>query len=261
MRSRFVGDGSDILLIVPAEKGPTTRKELRRLVRKLVRKCTVIKVRRSSRPPKETRFISHFGGQPYFEEGEAWPLGKNSGQPLEGVIQIVNEGNMHLPDDVGVLQFFWDNHWVENHEIKIYPRIDRDRAVLVPKPPSSAKTRFCRLDFEPSKSLPGWESLRDVSEDAMNLSCALNDDEPWEPYRSVTEQLLGEQDYRSQIGGYPRWIQGRDTPSTGYDREMRLLLQFDSERYAHLNWVDSGLIYIFTNPEDSGELEFVMDFC
>jgi hypothetical protein len=59
--------------------------------------------------PENQALVSHFGGLPYLEEGEAWPGGEVSGAPaLEFVFQVFQDeaGSIALPPGVKLLQCF-----------------------------------------------------------------------------------------------------------------------------------------------------------
>ncbi len=120
---------------------------------------------------------------------------------------------------------------------------------MISRPSELEKSKYCDLTFQQIDSLPDWGGIEVHSFNASKLSCVLNEDEPWENYRKVCEELIGELDYQSQIGGYPKWVQGESTPNKPDGESMDLLFQIDSEENADIMWGDSGLIYVFFDKE------------
>ena len=103
--------------------------------------------------------------------------------------------------------------------------------------------------FKSVESLPDWEGIDLYEKRTAKIAYILNDDEPWEAYDKVVEKLIGEQDYQSQLGGFPRWVQGESTPKNSDGEYMKLLFQIDSEDNAGLMWGDVGLVYAFYDEE------------
>lgn len=228
---------------------PPSAEQLDELVVPLIKKATFVKVQPESTPPDNSQMRSHFGGQPYFETGESWPVNKK-GTPLQFVCQVFNAEGLHLPEQVKLVQLFYDfnskayatedDGWL----VKIYGGLDLDRMTRVTKPKSLGPTRYCELDFEEVPSLPDWEGIDIHNPEAAELSAQLDQDDHWAPYEKASEKLVGRQPYRTQLGGYPKWVQGEETPIIG-DGIMDLLLQVDCEENAGVFWGNIGMVYIF----------------
>jgi uncharacterized protein YwqG len=192
---------------------------------------------------------SHFGGQPYFETGESWPADKK-GKPLQFVCQIFNEDELNLPDTVKLVQFFYDfkskAYSTENDGwyVKIYGGLDLDRVIKIDKPTTLDDTRYCEITFEEVRSLPDWEGIDIHDPEAANLSALLDKEDAWAPYEKTSEKLIGKTPYRTQLGGYPKWVQGEETPILS-DNLMDLLLQIDCEENAGVFWGNIGMVYVF----------------
>jgi uncharacterized protein YwqG len=105
--------------------------------------------------------------------------------------------------------------------------------------------------------LPDWEGINLYCNNALKLSCVLNEDRPWDNYNQIATKLIGEQDYQSQLGGYPKWVQGESTPIDDEGNPMKLLFQIDSEDNAGLMWGDVGLIYVFYDKKTE-KIEFTL---
>jgi uncharacterized protein YwqG len=227
-----------------------TSSDLENLVAPLIRPATRINVSPASRPPENSQLNSHFGGQPYFEHGEKWPTTKN-GKPLDFIFQVFNAPDLQLPKHIELIQFYynfdecpWDtvnDGWL----VKIYKKVQKDNIQFTEKPVVLGKSKYCEITFKPTKTLPDWDGIEIYSPDALKLSCTLNENKPWDNYKRVVTKLTGEQDFQSQLGGYPKWIQADSTPDDADGNPMKLLFQLDSEENAGLMWGDVGLVYVF----------------
>lgn len=234
--------------------------DLENLVKPLIRQTTKLEVQPASRPPENSQLESHFGGHPYFEKGEEWPKGKN-GKHLDFIFQVFNSPELELPKSIELVQFFYDwekfpwdtndNGWL----VKKYKQVEKGKAEFIAKPEEIEKSKFCKIEFKPTQTLPDWEGIDLFGNDASKLSCVLNEDEPWDSYDQIVTKLIGEQDYQSQLGGYPKWVQGESTPRDNEGKPMKLLFQIDSEDNAGIMWGDVGLIYVFYD-EKSERIEF-----
>lgn len=220
----------------------------------LQRKATIINVQAPVLPPEASQFKSHFGGQPYFEEGAEWPRSAN-GVALDFVFQVVNNGSIELPASMALIQFFYDFDelpWDTDNDgwyLKIYKSPDESKKITITNPMQST-VKYCEINFEKAVSLPDWEGLDLFGDDIAQLCESINDDEPWEPYDNVMQEITGNTDYQSQLGGYPKWVQGESTPINNKGENVKLLFQIDSEDHAGIMWGDVGLIYVFY---DEGE--------
>ena len=234
---------------------------LKQLLRPLVKECNYLTVTKSLNSLSNSQRISHIGGIPYFETGEHWPLNKK-GQPLDFIIQIVNNNRLHIPPRIKILQFYYnweEGPWFDHEDgwlIKTYEHINADEIQEIDKPQSLPTSEFCEILFDPGLSLPDWEGLDLICRQASDLSCAIEEDEPWDKYlETMSEMIGGDEEYRSQLGGYPTWIQGESTPVDENGVPLQLLLQLDSEDDAGLVWGDSGMIYIFYDSK-TGSCKF-----
>jgi uncharacterized protein YwqG len=226
-----------------------TVNDLEALVKPLIKDAAEIILKKKPEIPNETHLQSHFGGQPYFEKGEKWPVTKN-GNSLEFVFQIFNTGNRAMPENIKLVQFYYDfeeflwNTKEDGWLVKIYEKLDKDNAVIIKKPEEHETVNYCEIEYKAVKSLPDWEGIDSFYEHASMLSCVLDEEEPWGNYQKIAEKLIGEQEMKSRLGGYANWVQGNENPE---DKDFQLLFQIDSEENAGLMWGDTGLIYVFYN--------------
>jgi uncharacterized protein YwqG len=228
---------------------PPSFEQLEEFVTPLIKNATCVKVLPESTPPDNSQMRSHFGGQPYFETGESWPADKK-GKPLQFVCQIFNEDELNLPDTVKLVQFFYDfkskaySTEDDGWYVKIYGGLDLDRVIKIDKPTTLDDTRYCEITFEEVRSLPDWEGIDIHDPEAANLSALLDKEDAWAPYEKTSEKLIGKTPYRTQLGGYPKWVQGEETPILS-DNLMDLLLQIDCEENAGVFWGNIGMVYVF----------------
>jgi len=236
--------------------------DLENLVKPLIRPTTKLEILAASRPPNNSQLNSHFGGQAYFEKGEEWPRTKK-GKPLNFIFQLFNSAELELPENIELIQFYydWDEFpWDTENDgwlVKIYQKTQKENIEYIEKPKELGKSKYCEISCQAIQSLPDWEGIDLHCNNASNLSCVLNEDKPWDSYAQVVAKLIGEQSYQSQLGGYPRWVQGESTPKDSNGNSMKLLFQIDSEDNAGLMWGDVGLIYVFYD-EPSGRIEFIL---
>jgi uncharacterized protein YwqG len=247
------------------QHGLSTMADLVSLLRPLLLPATKLTPRKAQLPLAESQLRSHFGGLPYFETGEAWPT-TETGQPLDFIMQVVASEGAELPDGIGLVQLFysWEEFpWDTDQEgwlVKTYPAVSAERAQIIARPASLTEPVFCEIDFTPIQTLPGWDGIDDYPEGATAtaLASVLNEEEPWEAYRQAVEQLIGEQDFESTLGGYPAWVQGAANPVDEMGKNWPLLFQLDSEGAAGIMWGDTGLVYVFYDPEQAREFFFVL---
>ena len=231
-------------------------------IKPLIETRTIINLHKTSNFD-DSQFISNFGGIPYFEKGESWPINRTTNKQLSFIFQIINNGKINLPDEIGILQFYYDwnqNPWDSDEEgwlVKVYSIVDKDKSTIIKPDTNVIQTSYCSISFSQGKSLPNWEGINDLNVKIADLSVKSNPDEPWAAYDNCVIKLLGNQDYCSFIGGYPLWIQGESTPSKNGMR-YKLLCQIDSEDDAEIMWGDAGTIYLFYNPQDPKDIKFTL---
>jgi len=250
-----------------------TIEDLENLVKLAIKPATKLITKRQKTEPNDSYLRSHFGGQPYFEKGEKWPSIKE-GDEFELIFQIFNTGNINLPENIKLLQFYYDyenspistytednvrlgyihgNGWL----VKIYEDLDTANSFTIEKPEWCREDIYCEIEYETIKSLPedAWydETVKMLSEKLNGESRKKH----FGSYGYVAEKLNCTIDFMSQLGGYPKWLQGDGTPK---DKDFQLLFQLDSDDEAGLHWVDVGLVYVFYNPKTK-ETVFEIQFC
>jgi len=187
--------------------------------------ATGVSLKRISDPvPIDCNLRSQFGGAPYFEKGEQWPVTKNK-IPLDFVFQVFNENGVHLPECVKLVQFYYgfgdafsemgyddDERWL----VKVYEHLNKDDAIIIKNPNEELNVHYCEVEYSDVESVP-------------------DDDKEGESSYPI----------HTQLGGYAQWIWSNCEPE---DVDSFLLFQLDSEDEAGLMWYDSGMVYVHYNP-------------
>jgi uncharacterized protein YwqG len=232
---------------------------LKELLAPLIRKSTVLVVK-AAENAEGSNLKSQFGGIPYFEKGEQWPANKE-GKPLEFVFQIFNDGTLQMPENIKLVQFFFDfeafpwENGADGYCIKIYERLDRDAVEVLADPCAEKEVKYCEIAFKEGKTIPDLDELEELSEEAVRIAGeadGLFDGLDYRLQRNIyseaNEELTDYGNISSHSGGFAWWIQGSDNPNarTGKN-EWELLCQIDSEKDANIMWGDDGHIYIFYN--------------
>lgn len=236
--------------------------KLEKMIQPLLVDATKIIVQPASRMPENSNMKSHFGGVPYFETGENWPKTEED-TDLNFVCQIFNDGHNLLPKNIKLIQFYYDfeeGPWSTEEEgwlVKIYEELNPEKVITIDKPADLEKSKYCEIQFENVKSLPDWEGLSVYCPEATDLAEEINDDDPWEVYDELVIKLTNQEDYQSQIGGYPKWVQGESIPENNNGQDFKFLLQIDSEDKAGIMWGDVGLVYIYYDAKTKA-IEFEM---
>ncbi|OON69487.1 DUF1963 domain-containing protein [Hymenobacter sp. CRA2] len=242
-------------------KVPDLNPELKAQLEKLLLPQSQLVVAPAARPAA-TQQLSHFGGDPYFEVEEAWPINPNTGQPLELIFQLVDDGRLGWPFPAAVVQFYLDYHGEEGvyddsdeaqYRFKVYPAIRPEQQVHVPRPAALPVIEYYAITAQPRQSLPDDDELDMISARTYALCQQLGGDKWRRVYNAAVEAVLGaEPDLGSWVGGYAQWLQG--AYPTG-----EFLLQFDSNEA--FMWGDSGLLYFCYEPEDPTQISFQLQSC
>lgn len=239
--------------------------EVASLLRPLARVATKLEPKKVRDETSLPLTGSHFGGAPFAEAGEEWPVCPTCQTSLTFICQIDTASGFHQPPEgVALFTFFycWECFpWGLADEVKgawavrTYSRLDEGKAALLPPPSDQPQpTGACEVQAERVISLPDWEGIESRSRAAAEAAARANPDEPWEAYDSAVEALGGFADYATMVGGYPRWIQGEATPDCEVcGSGMLTLAQIDTEDEADITWGDVGCVYIFYCPKHPKE--------
>ena len=236
-------------------------RELRRKLEELLLQRSTLLVAAAEKP-EVTQTISHYGGDPYFEIGEEWPVNPDTGQPLELIFQLVSEDNMPWPFPAKIVQFyhnyydgeppFDENHEPKDHCLKTYPAICPNRQVHLARPAALPPISFKQITVRVEPSLPDDDELEYISP-ATEALCQQIAPSDWPfAYNSAVEELIGEQDLGSWVGGYAQWLQSASPTGIFW-------LEFDSTE--DFSWGDAGLLYFFSDPTNPLDISFQLQCC
>jgi uncharacterized protein YwqG len=213
---------------------------------------------------------THFGGPPYAEAGDDYPLCPTCHKPLNFICQIDARRGFHeKPEGISLFTFFycWEcfpwgfkddqkGQWV----VRNYNQPREDKFVGI-EPPAEIlyPTEPCLADEEKITVFPNWEEINNLSVEISNAVDDIESEDPWEEYDSIVKELGGFKDFATTIGGYPFWVQGAETLECDLcGNRMKLLAQIDSEEKANLGWGDCGLVYLFFCENHPLEIKFIL---
>jgi len=209
-------------------------------------------------------YASCFGGLPYAEAGDAWPMCPGCGGELTFVCQFrLDETVLADLNDVDLMVHFvciecgMDGE--EHSDTRLYRGACTDRIERIePRSGDALLVPTCRVSFEHRSSYPHYE---DVDPELARAIEASSTGQRSDPYA----EALGRVDPRfdpdalspTMVGGYPQWIQGSWVYTCPHDgRPLELLAQIGSEDEADLMWGDSGSQYLLWCPEHPDSIEF-----
>ena len=235
--------------------------ELITKVRALLAKAVVAEPTKLRKGEAVSLIATKFGGLPYAERGDEWPVCGGCGEGLSFIFQANLAECAAAERGKGLFAFFYchscsswgdippelTDAWV----VRRYEAPSEAKAIeMEDTSPEDARTRACSVKLATVMSLPDWEGVGEIAPEVSDMSAELNDDEPWEPYVSAAAELLGEHpdndDFRTQIGGYAKFVQGAVIPECAKcNHAMRLLAQIDSADEAGLMWGDAGCVYLW----------------
>lgn len=196
---------------------------------------------------------SKFGGLPYSEANEKWPVCPVCKNELTFIAQLENGrgGELHvfyycLECSPWGLDDEEEGQWA----VRSYINPSMQKYVAVPAPEKNSEIVPCSVIEHDVRVLPDWESLDSVVPGADDLCDKINSDDPWDAHSKAVEELGCTTDIFTIIGGYPRFVQGQVQAKCGIcNNEMEFFAQIDSEDQANIMWGDVGSVYLFRCKE------------
>ena len=202
---------------------------------------------------------SHFGGRPYFAEGESWPLWGDRKRPYDFVCQI------HLRDcpvrpalafDLFTVFLCWAA--VEEGDVegacvvRTYAQVEDAKAAVVwrlaPLDEDDYRIQCRAVRTEETPTYP-WRFDADPA--VMAASSAFRD--PEGAYRASLRRLGLRDPYFGRIGGHPYWVHD-DTLIEDGDRAATFLGQIAVEPEAGGVIGDAAPIFLAVSAEDPMEV-------
>ncbi len=197
------------------------------LIKSMEKPATFMNLDEETTNTPDLQLESHFGGYPYFEEGDAWPTMKD-GTPLDFVFQVFNKDEYHLPSDIKLIQLFinstspaWENG-MEGYEIRVFSSLDFEKKILIEFPEETSKFECAKIIFDNRQTLPSSEDL-DYYENEMEEVRDGFEEEMQIEMNEYYYELITEEHYGHKLGGHGNWLQYALTPS----KDATLLFQID----------------------------------
>jgi len=226
---------------------------------------TKVKVSRKQPLNRRSFMQSHFGGIPYFEKNETWPLQRDTGEPMDFVCQFVDTGEFPFPEGIKIIQLYFSLHQLHREDmtnawlIKTYQDAHIDKYVPVLKTKTFQKSTFNPVYLISDVSLPDYETAIKINPMLHHMCKRVNRKKPIKAYNDIVNYLHDDAGYGSSIGGYPDWLYHEsDFDMDFYNEGYRLLAQIDNECEAGICWGDVGTAYLFYKPEKKEQFEFVL---
>lgn len=211
------------------------------------------------------RSITKFGGQPTWVSQPAWPLSRETGNPMRFVCQIKlsDVDALNTPAEMAYLFMteeedgkFVDGTWEPD---------GGENAVILQ--PGSTKLPLCGAATGPSLfqmvEKRGFDRLQpEACEFGVKLTetndvAYLPEEERWKLPKEEAERLQGDIG-ENKLGGTPAFLQGDEIP---FEDGWQFVLQLDSCSVPFsINFGDAGVGYVFMNG-DGTEAKFLWQCC
>lgn len=196
---------------------------------------------------------SKFGGAPYAEANDKWPVCPVCKNELTFITQLQDRENDALQVFYYCLECLpWGLDDEEEGEwaVRSYLNPSMQKYVAVPAPEKNSEIVPCSVIEHDVQALPDWESLDSLVPGADELCDKINSEDPWDAHTEAVEALGCIADIFTMVGGYPHYVQGQVQAKCGKcKQEMEFFAQIDSEDQANLMWGDMGSVYLFRCKE------------
>jgi hypothetical protein len=226
-----------------------------------IRKCQTVVAFPSATlgPIGETRF----GGMPYMEEGDTWPVCTGCQHPLDFVCQLRLPD--HLPDmprrvALLVLYYCWtcapEEGLAHTKTGPVVVHLYEEPAEPLAIQPALARPGVAvPVELRDAICLPSWV---DLPEDVRTLAKDANAVEPAAAYDYLVEAVDAKKHGGSRVGGYPGWLSGRavGVNCSSCRAPLAFMAQLDHEPALGLKWAKSGRMYLFFCREHSNQIAF-----
>ncbi len=211
--------------------------------------CSILEV--GGFPPTGNALASNFGLSVVGRPGERFPVNAK-GIPLQFICQLNLTEAPYVPpplQGLALITVFVDSqhHFLESDFrrswcIRGYPSLDRLVPLSVPAPKPGAE-RWLKFGAEGR-----WVAFDDPHPRPYELVDDYEeDDDDDHDFNDVSYEGT-EVGYRTKLGGFPSPLQ-QDPPAWCGGE---FAFQIDSEKAVKLNWIDSGIVYVYRNPDKAG---------
>ena len=201
---------------------------------------------------------SHFGGNPYFEIGDIWPVRPKDARPHDFVCQVNLNDCPQRPDvpfDLFTVFLCWagveDGDVTNACVVRTYKGASVTKSVSISPPaPCVAddyRVRPCIVRREAFMTYPSWSMKRFPAV----ASAASKFRDPNAAFIASLKRLRFWRNFRSRVGGFPTWV--HDNTLDGDD--MMFLAQIAYEPLANNCIGDAAPIYIAVYASDPTRIE------
>ena len=229
-------------------------------VRAAARPATALKVNRRAPegfvfPPTST----HFGGDPYAEAGESWPMYGDGKKPYDFVCQVNLSDCADAPDvpfDLFTVFICWDVMESDDFDfervclVKPYRGPSPAKFVRLSRPEpygkESYKVSACPVEFERMLTYP-WRM--DDHPGIRGAASAFRN--PLAAYQASLNRLGYRYQFASRVGGFPTWVHDNTLEREG----LLFLAQIDYEPKANNCIGDAAPIFIAVTTEGPLRIE------
>lgn len=234
---------------------------------------------------------SKFGGDPYFEAGEQWPICSKCENAESFICQLDlrQAKDAQLPSSFGLLTFFycfqcfpWDAPqpgWT----VQNYPQADIAKAVCIEKPApkqvgffkklfaknnTSENSKVALVEFKSFICYPQLDELDEIAEglapEFKSLQAEIEENGKEDfcdiYYKTIEQSGQDSDNFGTIIGGYSQWIQcfPPDLKCKHCQSWMRQLVQLGSEKKLDIMFGDAGCIYLSICDEHPQEISMML---
>lgn len=199
---------------------------------------------------------SKFAGSIGVRPGEAWPLCRSCGKPIQLFLQI---NTTELPDGFShpwgnsLFQFFYCvnsepccevdcDAWQAFSTSTLFRVVPLAEATAICEPPEGSFPPKRIASWEAADDLPGWEELESAGFSEVELEEIGN---------------LGFPREGDKLGGWPYWVQSVEYPDCPVCKQpMQLVFQIDSEVNVPYMFGDAGCGHVTVCPQHPDQIAF-----
>jgi hypothetical protein len=205
-------------------------------------------------PPAAT----HFGGNPYFETGDSWPICEKNGIPYDFICQVnLNDCPIRpeVPFDLLTIFLSWSLVAEGNPEgnepeciVRTYRSALPEKHVPINPPPSrhgdDYRVRPCSIRTETWLTYP-----HSFKEHPEIIAAARNFRNPVAAFLKADKRVNGRNRFHSRMGGYPSWVHDETFEDDVF------LGQIDYEPKANNCIGDAAPIFLAVSRDDRMKVE------
>ncbi len=219
-------------------------------IQRFIKQTTYMNLDEEIARTPELQLESHFGGYPYFEEGNVWPTMKD-GTPLDFIFQVFNQDEYHLPDDIKLIQFFANTSkpaWEDGYEVRIFSDINLEKRVTIEIPEGVELIDCSRIIFENRESLPHVDDLYDYLSEFDKKFESEYEDREFDLHNDLFAyyhfDVFTEEHYYHRLGGFASWVEYGHKPIIESTLLFQVIIDWEGF-YVFRNEMTHDIKYVF----------------